>query len=83
VLEDDGFRRALLGWVAEASHRDWRPGGEPFAAARERRLDLLGDLIEEHVDEAALLELIERGCPAGLPTVNATLGAPRREAVRA
>ena len=61
VLEGDDFRRALLAWVAARRGRDWVPGGESFAAVRERRLDALGDLIEEHADTATLVELIEAG----------------------
>ena len=38
-----------------------------FPAARERRLDLLGDLVEEHLDVDALLALAVDGPPAGLP----------------
>ena len=38
------------------------------AAARERRLDLLGDLAEEHLDLDALLELARDGAP-DLPTL--------------
>lgn len=33
------------------------PSGVSFPAARERRLDLLGDLIEQHLDVDALMEL--------------------------
>jgi len=40
-----------------------------FAAAREQRLDRLGDLIAEHADTGALLRLIEGGVPRGLPFV--------------
>jgi adenosylcobyric acid synthase len=61
ALEGDEFRRALLAWVAARRGRDWVPGGESFAAVRERRLDVLGDLIEEHADTATLVELIEAG----------------------
>ena len=43
------------------------PSPVSFPAARERRLDLLGDLIEEHLDVDALLELALAGAPAGLP----------------
>ena len=49
---------------ASASRRTPR-----FAAARERALDLLGDLVEEHLDTDALWRLIETGAPAGLPFV--------------
>ena len=69
VLEGDAFRRALLAWVAAARGRRWTPGREPFAAVRERRLDALGDLVEEHVDGDALLRLIEEGAPPGLPLI--------------
>jgi adenosylcobyric acid synthase len=64
ALEGDAFRRALLGWVAQARGHDWVAGTESFAALRERRLDALGDLIEEHADTAALLRLIEEGVTA-------------------
>ena len=69
VLESDAFRRALLLWVASERGLDWRPGGEPFAAAREAQLDRLGDLVAENVDREALLRTVEAGAPRGLPTV--------------
>jgi adenosylcobyric acid synthase len=59
-LEDDAHRAAYLrdalGVVSVAS----------FPAARERRLELLGDLVEEHCDVDALLALAREGAPAGL-----------------
>jgi adenosylcobyric acid synthase len=64
ALEGDAFRRALLERVARARGREWIPGSESFAALRERRLDALGDLIEEHADTNALLRLIEQGVTA-------------------
>jgi len=68
ALENDGFRRALLREVAAASGRDFTPAPDTsFAAAREERLDRLGDLIEEHADTDALWKLIEGGAPTGLP----------------
>jgi adenosylcobyric acid synthase len=47
-----------------------------FAAVRERRYDVLADMIGEHLDTAALLALLEGGAPAGLPTVVAALAVP-------
>jgi adenosylcobyric acid synthase len=71
LLENDAFRRALLRRVA---HLAGRPGFQPapdtsFAAVRATQLDLLGDLVEAHLDTDALLELIEHGPPLGLPVV--------------
>ena len=40
-----------------------------FPAARERRLDLLGDQMEEHLDLDRLLELAHSGAPACLPVL--------------
>jgi adenosylcobyric acid synthase len=69
VLEDDAFRRALLARVAAARGRRFEPGTGSFAAAREARLDVLGDLVEHHLDTDRLTALIEGGIPAGLATV--------------
>jgi adenosylcobyric acid synthase len=69
VLEGDELRRALLGWVADRRGREWTPGTRSFADVREAQLDRLADWLGEHVDESALLELIERGAPAGLPVL--------------
>lgn len=69
LLEGDELRRAFLSRVAELRGRRWVPGTESFAAIRERHLDRLGDLVEEHLDTAALLSLIEHGAPAGLRTL--------------
>ena len=75
IFENDGFRRAFLRAVAANAGRDFDPAPDvSFAAIREQRLDALGDLIAEHLDTAALRTLIDRGAPAGLPTVLSTLG---------
>jgi adenosylcobyric acid synthase len=69
VLESDGFRRALLLWVAKERDLDWRPGEESFAAAREAQLERLGDLVADHVNREALMRMIDEGQPFGLPVV--------------
>ncbi len=66
-LESDGFRQALLAAVASRVGREWRPSGVVFAERREARLDLLGDLVEQHLDVDALLALARSGAPAALP----------------
>ncbi|WP_242884074.1 cobyric acid synthase [Actinomadura litoris] len=68
--ENDGFRRAFLREVAEVAGRDFTPAPDvSFAALREATLDVLGDLVEEHLDTGALWRLIEGGAPQGLPVV--------------
>src|SRR5690606_7575888 len=68
-LEHDAFRGAWLAAAAEHAGRDGgRFGRVSFAAAREARLDLLADLVEEHLDMDAVLRLIAEGPPV-LPTV--------------
>ncbi|MFL6139256.1 MAG: cobyric acid synthase [Frankiaceae bacterium] len=69
LLESDALRRAYLAEVAAVTGRRWLPGTVRYAAVREARLDLLGDLVAEHLDTGALLRLIEEGPPAGLPFV--------------
>jgi len=70
LLEGDAFRRALLAWVAGERGRDWRPGDVAFADVRERRLDVLGDLVDEHVDRDVLADLLAHGVPEALPTLD-------------
>jgi adenosylcobyric acid synthase len=68
LLEHDDARRALLRWVAAHRGLPFRPAaGTDFRAERERQLDRLGDLVEEHLDTDALLALIEHGAPTDLP----------------
>jgi adenosylcobyric acid synthase len=70
IFESDGFRRAFLTDLAARAARDFTAAPDVrFAAVRERRYDVLADLIEDHLDTAALLELMTAGAPAGLPTV--------------
>ena len=67
-LESDGFRREFLRRVAAQAGRRFVPAPSiSFAALREAQLDRLADLIDAHMDTAALLRLIEDGAPAGLP----------------
>ncbi|MEU1287408.1 cobyric acid synthase [Kitasatospora sp. NPDC005856] len=81
ALENDGFRRAFLREVAELSGRAFVPAPDTsFAAAREARLDRLGDLIEEHADTDALWKLIEGGVPAAGSLPFVPPGAPGSDA---
>jgi adenosylcobyric acid synthase len=74
VLENDEFRRAFLAEAAAAAGRDFVPApGTDFAAIRQARLDVLGDLVAGHLDTAALSRLIEDGPPAGLPVLRSAL----------
>ena len=62
ALEGDPLRGAFLRETLGIAG-----SGVSFPQAREDRLDLLGDLVEAHLDVDALLALIERGAPGDLP----------------
>jgi adenosylcobyric acid synthase len=75
LLENDGFRRELLRRVAAEAGR---PGfvlapDTSFAAARAAQLDLLGDLVEQHLDIRALEHVISHGTGPDLPRVTSGL----------
>jgi adenosylcobyric acid synthase len=78
VFESDEFRRVFLTEVAaQAGRRGFVVAPDTrFGAARERMLDVLGDLVETHLDTDALWRLIESGPPAGLPSVCSRLDIP-------
>ena len=52
LFEDDGFRAAFLGLA---------PSGVSFAAAREAQLDRLADMLEAHLDLAAIERIVASG----------------------
>lgn len=62
TLESDELRSLMLTLLG-----DREPSTVRFAEARQSRLDLLGDLVEAHLDVDALLQLARTGAPAGLP----------------
>ncbi|MGW0180559.1 cobyric acid synthase [Nocardia sp. NPDC003345] len=77
LLESDEFRRA---WLTEVAHRAGRTGftvapATRVAAVRAAQLDLLADLVTEHLDVAGLERLLGAGAPAGLPVVTSTVTA--------
>ncbi|HWG98478.1 MAG TPA: cobyric acid synthase [Pilimelia sp.] len=76
AFESDEFRRRFLALVAErAGRRGFQVAPDTrFATVRDRTLDVLGDLVEEHLDTEALWRLVEHGPPAGLPVIGP--GAP-------
>ncbi|WP_378743093.1 cobyric acid synthase [Nocardia brasiliensis] len=71
LLESDEFRRAWLATVAAAAGRTGFVAAEDIsvAAVRSAQLDLLADLIENHLDLTQLASLLADGAPAGLPTL--------------
>ena len=69
ALESDGFRRAYLAEVAASAGREWQPGTHSFEQLRQDRLDLLGDVVAEHLDTDAVWRLLEHGATPGLPFV--------------
>ena len=70
ILENDEFRRAYLTETARLAGRNFAPAPDTsFAAARQAQFDTLADAVEEHLDTAALLRLIEHGPTPGLPAL--------------
>jgi adenosylcobyric acid synthase len=69
TFESDEFRRRFLTWAARLAgrHGFTVAADTRFAAVRERAVDVLGDLVEEYVDTAALRRLIDGGPPSDLP----------------
>jgi len=73
LLENDGFRRDYLRYVAQVAGRSFT--GAPdicFEAIRDAQMDRLADLIAEHVDRDHLLGLLTAGYRAG-PALRLTL----------
>jgi adenosylcobyric acid synthase len=71
TFESDEFRRRFLVRAArQAGRHGFRVAPDTrYADLRGRALDVLGDLVEEHLDTDALWRLIEGGPPTGLPFV--------------
>ncbi|MGW5049961.1 cobyric acid synthase [Actinokineospora sp. NPDC004072] len=69
LLENDGVRREALRWAARLAGRRFTPGAVSFAAARAAQVDLLADLVAEHLDTAAIRALLSGGAPAGMPVL--------------
>ncbi|WP_327150445.1 cobyric acid synthase [Nocardia sp. NBC_01329] len=75
LLESDDFRRI---WLTQVARYAGRTGftvapGTRVAAVRAAQLDLLADLVSEHLDIAGLERLLANGVPVGLPSVGSTL----------
>jgi adenosylcobyric acid synthase len=71
TFECDAFRRAFLALAARLAGRDGFAVAPDtcYRAVRERTLDVLGDMVAEHLDTGALWRLIEHDAPAGLPVL--------------
>nr|WP_211178096.1 cobyric acid synthase [Pseudonocardia acidicola] len=80
LLENDAFRRALLvRLAAQAGRTGFRVApGTCFAAERAAQLDLLGDLVERHLDTGALEHVIDHGAPPELPVLATGLAGSAR-----
>ena len=61
LFEQDGFRAAFLTEVGRRRDKTFVPAGVSFAAAREAQFDRLADLLEAHLDMAAVDALIKEG----------------------
>jgi adenosylcobyric acid synthase len=59
LFERDGFRAAFLTEVGRRAGKTFVPAGVSFAAARDAQFERLADLLEAHLDLAALDALIE------------------------
>jgi adenosylcobyric acid synthase len=68
LLDNDDFRRVFLRWAAKRAGRDRFTAASDVdvAAVRGAQLDVLGDLVAEHLDTVALEKLITNG-PTVLP----------------
>lgn len=69
ALEGDALRANFLRETLGLT-----PSGVSFTGAREARLDVLGDLVEQHLDVDALIDLAVHGAPQHIPFLHP--GAP-------
>ncbi|BDT96814.1 cobyric acid synthase [Nocardia sputorum] len=78
LLESDEFRRGWLRTVAEAAGRAGFVAADDVSVAtvRAAQLDLLADLIEDHLDLAAFERLLTDGAPADLPSLATDIVLP-------
>ncbi|MBF6464208.1 cobyric acid synthase [Nocardia beijingensis] len=78
LLESDEFRRGWLRTVASAAGRAGfvAAGDVSVATVRAAQLDLLADLIEDHLDLAAFERLLTDGAPADLPSLATDMVLP-------
>ncbi|WP_459547222.1 cobyric acid synthase [Nocardia sp. X0981] len=74
LLESDEFRRAWLTEVARAAGRTGFTvaADTRVAAVRAAQLDLLADLVAEHLEVSRLDRLLAEGVPSGLPVIRVT-----------
>jgi adenosylcobyric acid synthase len=73
LFENDAFRRSYLSAVALACGRDFAPSPDlEFESWRLARVDAIADLVDEHLDTAALLDVLE-GRDPGPPRLDLTL----------
>jgi len=63
IFEEDAFRSAFLAEVAARRGKRFTPSGVSFAAARQAQLDRLADVLEAHLDLAAIDVLLKEGAP--------------------
>ncbi|WP_431956459.1 cobyric acid synthase [Nocardia lijiangensis] len=84
LMESDDFRRAWLGEVAQQAGRTGFVAAEAtsVAAVRTAQLDLLADLMENHLDTNLLETLITAGAPEGMPTLRSDLVVPNLDSRR-
>ena len=69
LLENDAVRRAVLTWAADLAGRAFTPAETSYAATRAAQVDLLADLVADHMDTEALWRLIDHGAPEGMPFI--------------
>ncbi len=63
LFEEDAFRAAFLARVAHRRSKRFVSAGASFAAARQAQLDRLADLLESHLDMAAVDRILAEGAP--------------------
>lgn len=71
LFENDGFRREFLREVAARAERTGFAvaADTVFEEVRAQQLDLLGDLVEQHMDTDALWRMLEDGGPGDWPAL--------------
>ena len=75
LFENDLFRRSYLSEVADLSGRDYVPSSNlVFDAWRDTRINTLADLMESHLDMAALLDVLAGRAPTP-PRVSLSLAS--------